>query len=169
MNDYFRQGHILVFTGTHTSNESLHESDSNTLEKIGLLIEETGANCSVIHLLENNPESTWPDEAGPKNHLAKTIADEYSIAFESGARKVAGLFCLPPLLGKPHLEEALLSLRLMDCCIGPRPDGGVYLLGMNRYYPHLLENRNWGDPQLCRNLIRDIGNQKQILYKLPLL
>lgn len=169
MNDYFRQGHILVFTGIHTSVDCLHENDSTTLEKIGLIVEEIGANCSVIPILENNPDSTWPDESDPNQHIGKTISEEYSIAFESGARKVTGLFYAPPLLGKPHLEEALLSLRLMDCCIGPRSDGGIYLLGMNRYYPHLLEQRNWSTPKLCRNLMRDAGNQKQILYKLPTL
>ena len=166
MNDYFRQGHLLVFTGTHTSGEILHDSDPS-LEKIAMLIEEIGASCSVIHLLNNNTDGTWPDEANLNTQISKTIADEFSIAFESGARKVAGLFSLPALIGKQQLEEAFLSLRLMDCCIGPRADGGIYLLGMNRYYPHLIENRNWGDPRLCRNLIRDIGSQKQILYKLP--
>ncbi|MFM1745432.1 MAG: hypothetical protein RLZZ630_1369 [Bacteroidota bacterium] len=167
MNDYFRQGHLLVFTRFHTSEDCLKEDDRSTLEKIGILMEELGANCSVIHIQNSNPNQGWPDESGLNTSLSQTISDEFAIAFEGGARKVAGLFCCPTLLGKQQLEEAFLSLRLMDCCIGPRPDGGIYLLGMNRYYPHLLESRNWGDPRLCKNLIRDIGSQKQILYKLP--
>lgn len=167
MNNYFRQGHLLVFTGIHTSGSSIPEHDSSSLEKIGVLMDEIGANCSVVHLPKNTLENSWPDEGNPDPVISNTIAQEFSIAFESGARKVAGLFCFPALLGKKQLEEVFLSLRLMDCCIGPRPDGGIYLLGMNRYYPHLLENRPWGDSRLCRNLIRDIGSQRQILYKLP--
>lgn len=167
MNDYFRQGHLLVFTGIHTSGDCLNESDTSSLDKIGLLIDEVGANCSVIHWKNHHPEIGWPDESNPDHAIDQAIAEAFSIAFEAGARKVAGLFCFPPLLGKQQLEEAFLSLRLMDCCIGPRPDGGIYLLGMNTFYPHLLENRNWGDSRLCKNLIRDIGARKQILYKLP--
>lgn len=167
MNDYFRQGHLLVFTGFHTSGDRLLKEDIPSLEKIGVLMDEIGANCSMIHIKNSNPNPVWPDESGMNTTLSRTISDEFAVVFESGARKVAGLFFCPALLGKQQLEEAFLSLRLMDCCIGPRPDGGIYLLGMNRFYPHILENRNWGDPRLCKNLIRDIGSQKQILYKLP--
>jgi hypothetical protein len=169
MNEYFRQGHLLVFTGLHTSVDCLHTDDHESLEKIGLAMEQIGANCSVIHLNHGKPESGWPTESSPYPELYHRVAEEFSIAFEAGARKVAGLFCCPPLLGKTQLEEAFLSLRLMDCCIGPRPDGGIYLLGMNRLYSHLLDDRNWGDIRLCKSLIRDIGSQKQVLYKLPTL
>ncbi len=48
-----------------------------------------------------------------------------------------------PEISTELLERAFVCLEEHDVVLGPAPDGGYYLIGMQSYYPSLFENINW--------------------------
>jgi glycosyltransferase A (GT-A) superfamily protein (DUF2064 family) len=63
----------------------------------------------------------------------------------------------------------MLSIRPLDFCVGPDTEGGIYLLGMNVYEEKLIQGKPWLGTTISKSIIREIGNQKKITYKLPTL
>ena len=53
------------------------------------------------------------------------------------------------------IEEAFLHLKTYDAVIGPAHDGGYYLLGMNKLYPPLFQNKKWGSDTVLSNTLDD--------------
>ncbi|MFM9009023.1 MAG: DUF2064 domain-containing protein, partial [Bacteroidota bacterium] len=96
------------------------------------------------------------------------IEDAFREAFASGKRKVGGLLSIPNGLETKHLEEAFLSLRILDVCIGPDQQGGIYFLGMNAFAPEHFPI-DWQEARIAKQHIRRLGDHKKILYRLPAL
>jgi hypothetical protein len=99
---------------------------------------------------------------------AEQIEDAFRKAFDAGKRKVGGLFSIPNGLETKHLEEAFLSLRILDVCIGPDQQGGIYFLGMNAFATEHFPNE-WQEARVAKLHIRRLGDHKKILYRLPAL
>jgi glycosyltransferase A (GT-A) superfamily protein (DUF2064 family) len=53
-----------------------------------------------------------------------------------------------PGLPRGHLLEAFSALRPADLVLGPTPDGGYYLIGMNGPQPALFQDMPWSTPQV---------------------
>lgn len=90
-------------------------------------------------------------------------------AFASGFRKVVALLACPEGLRPAHLEEAFLTLRIMDYCLGPDRHKGLYLFGMNAWRPELLDAFDFEATESSRLLTRRIGERKEVMYRLPVL
>lgn len=105
-------------------------------------------------------------EAFPSNSAADINAG-FESAFNAGYRKVVALLSCPGTLDENHLQEAFLSLRIMDCCLGPESGRGIYLFGMNALKPGLLESFDWQAANSARMLTRKIGERKEVMYRLP--
>lgn len=93
----------------------------------------------------------------------------FSAAFDAGYRKVILLHAAPAGFMQKHLEEAFLSLRILEVCMGPLKDGGLYLTGLNQFRPELLENNLRETLPLWKTLQRSAGSVKAAMYKTPLL
>jgi glycosyltransferase A (GT-A) superfamily protein (DUF2064 family) len=93
----------------------------------------------------------------------------FKAAFDDGWRKVILLRSAPEGLTEKHLEEAFLSIRILELCLGPAKNGGIYLLGMPQYRPELLKNSILEKEPTWKVLQRTAGDEKAAMYKLPLL
>jgi hypothetical protein len=121
-----------------------------------------------VHNEGSTNVDVWPKNESSPGEI-ELIASAYRRGFEEGYRKVAGIFSFPDALEKKHLEEAFMSIRPLDCCVGADTAGGIYFLGMNRNEEGLISHQPWGQSTLSKSIIREIGNQKKIMYKLPVL
>jgi hypothetical protein len=95
--------------------------------------------------------------------------DVFRAAFHEGWRKVILLRSAPEGLTEKHLEEAFLSIRILEICLGPAKNGGIYLLGFPQYRPELLKNSTLERNPTWKTLQKSAGNEKAAMYKLPLL
>jgi glycosyltransferase A (GT-A) superfamily protein (DUF2064 family) len=86
-------------------------------------------------------------------------------AFEQGFRKVIALKADTLQLTTKILEEAFLSLKFIEFCIGPEDQGGFYLIGMNQFEQSVFYNKDWKSATLCKSVIKEIGALKLALYK----
>ncbi|HEY8402479.1 MAG TPA: TIGR04282 family arsenosugar biosynthesis glycosyltransferase [Cytophagaceae bacterium] len=59
-------------------------------------------------------------------------------------------------LSEEILQNAFKALEANDVVIGPASDGGYYLIGMNKLYPELFENKVWGDENVLTDTILDL-------------
>lgn len=165
MNEYFSQCHLLLFLSTRIGKNPPLERGIPEDGKIAGLIKDIPASMSFI---ENTETGDQPDESS-SSETAQLINSSFRAAFEAGHRKVAGIFSLPCGLTTELVREALLSLKPLDFCLGPDTDGGIWLLGMNRYEPVVITEMPWHGKNLAKTITRIIGQEKKIMYRLPYL
>lgn len=165
MNEYFSQCHLLFFLSTHTGKNPPLERSIPEDKKIARFMKDIPASMSFIG---NTGTGDRPDESN-SSKTAQLINSSFQAAFETGHRKVAGIFSLPGGLNEALVKEALLSLKLLDFCLGPDTDGGIWLLGMNRYDPAVIMEMPWHGKNLAKAITRIIGQEKKIMYRLPYL
>lgn len=151
LNEYLSSCHLLVFRGLIQQNDpnELPPPESETLPELP-----DGLGTSEIRLTTERQ--------------ADQIIGAFQMAFASGNRKVGGLFSGPKSLETKHLEEAFLSLRILDVCIGPDQQGGIYFLGMNAFAPEHFPI-DWKEARIAKLHMRRLGDHKKILYRLPAL
>jgi len=166
MKEYFSQCHLLFFRSTSTGKNPTLQGGISEDGKIAELMKDIPASMTFI---QNPGAADWPDESASSSETPQLISSSFKAAFEEGHRKVVALFSLPCGLTTVHVQEALLSLRPLDFCLGPDSDGGIWLLGMNRYDPTVITGMPWHGKALAKTITRTIGEQKKILYRLPYL
>ena len=127
-------------------------------------IENHAANCPYPTILwrsgPNSEQLPFLPE-GPHPEVLNSIFED---GFSKGFRKVIIMKSdsFPDLT---LLDEAFLSLRLIECCIGLKEDGDFYLLGMNDYRPEILAFIPPDGSVVSKKIIRRMGDQKLALYK----
>lgn len=169
MNDYFKCCSVLFFTGIKTGVNPALKENAELMSWIENVKTSTSMDVELIRPEEYKEENIWPVVDGDSTPFEKYITAAYSKKFNVGFRKVIGLYSLPEKFSIRLLEEAALSIRPLDFCIGPDQDGGIYLLGMNIYEEKLICPQPWLSPTISKSIIREIGRQKKITYKLPVL
>jgi hypothetical protein len=170
MNDYWNSCCLLCFTGIRTGSIS----PLRTPEEMKQQLIEKGhppvAEIRYYPFPDITNVDAWPKlESDQMSGEKKFIEEAFQIAFDDGYRKVVGLFCLPPAITTKQLEEAFLSIRPLDVCLGADTGGGLYLLGMNAFEPTLIQPQPFGQSTLAKSITREIGTMKKIMYKLPVL
>lgn len=95
--------------------------------------------------------------------------EAFKTAFEEGFRKVILLISAPDLLEKKILEEAFLSLRILEVCMGPGKDGNLYLCGFSQFRPEILDLLASDDPAGWKLFQKSAGSVKAAMYKTKLL
>lgn len=168
MNSYWETCYLIVFSGLRTGVHLPPLSGEEGRENILSIIPSPSIRIVHAHIVVSTNVDVWPKTESSTGEI-ELIASAYRRGFEEGYRKVAGIFSFPPALEKKHLEEAFKSIRPLDCCVGADTAGGIYFLGMNRYEEGLTRQQPWGQSSLSKSIIREIGNQKKIMYKLPVL
>lgn len=93
------------------------------------------------------------------------LISSFREAFDDMFRKVILLTAAPEGLQAKLLEEAFLSLRILDFTLGPTREGGIYLLGMNRYSPEFLSAGQAPESFRYKTFQRRAGELKAALYK----
>lgn len=87
--------------------------------------------------------------------LGERMRAAFDAAFETGYTSVCiiGTDCYE--LTSEIIGRGFDALNTADVAIGPARDGGYYLLGMNRLYPTVFENKQWSTDTVFRDTIRD--------------
>lgn len=104
-----------------------------------------------------------PQSSGDLGNRMKTF---FQHAFEQNRSSkviVIGSDC--PLLDQSRILHAAECLDRNPVVIGPSPDGGYYLIGMNKPYLEIFENVAWSTPQVLPQTL-GILDREQIGYDL---
>jgi uncharacterized protein len=75
--------------------------------------------------------------------LGERMYGAFQAAFAEGATKVIIVGSDCPELNGDILDQALEALEHHDFVVGPTPDGGYYLLGMNQLHQEVFQNIAW--------------------------
>lgn len=67
------------------------------------------------------------------------------------------------------IEDAFAALDQHNVVLGPALDGGYYLLGMDRHYPHLFKDKKWSTADVLLDTILDLKKLKLSYQLLPTL
>lgn len=92
--------------------------------------------------------------------LGERMKNAFEESFALGYQSVCiiGTDCWE--LTETHLEKAFEQCRQVDVVVGPAADGGYYLLGMNKLYPELFENKKWSTDSVFKDTLQTIENLK---------
>lgn len=67
------------------------------------------------------------------------------------------------------VEDAFAALDESNVVLGPAHDGGYYLLGTGRHYPHLFKNKKWSTADVLLDTILDLKKLRLSYRLLPTL
>jgi len=102
-------------------------------------------------------EDEWSSEKFQKRLQAsgdlgiRMVEAFQEVTSQSKKTIIVGSDC--PTITSELLESAFETLNKSDVVIGPSPDGGYYLLGMNKFHPELFENINWSTDSVLQQTI----------------
>lgn len=96
------------------------------------------------------------DDAGfltqPQGSLGHRMSVAFEEAFRQGCRRVVLVGSDIPEVTTRHLEQAFDDLGENDLVLGPSPDGGYWLVGMNGSYD-IFRGMNWGTSEVLEQTI----------------
>jgi glycosyltransferase A (GT-A) superfamily protein (DUF2064 family) len=163
LNQYLKQCCLLIMPGKETESgekafSAIHRASAD------LLIEK------IVFTDDAETGNFWRDKDYKVSETNGASAEEFLIsafreAFDDHFRKVIMLTAAPEGLEAKHLEEAFLSLRILDFTLGPTKEGDIYLLGMNRFAPEFLTAAQSSEPFRYKSFQRRAGELKAALYK----
>lgn len=77
----------------------------------------------------------------PKSQIIEeNLESAFGELFMSGYKKIICLSSDVPDLNSQIISNAFRLLHSFDIVIGPDNDGGIYLFGTKKHYPHLFQN-----------------------------
>jgi rSAM/selenodomain-associated transferase 1 len=105
-------------------------------------------------------KDNWSNRKYKKHVQAgKDLGDKMMNSFEAGFTSVYKSICIIGSdcleLTEKIIEDAFLKLKTHDTVIGPARDGGYYLLGLNKLYPQLFQNKNWSTDTVLSSTLDD--------------
>ncbi len=95
-------------------------------------------------------------------NLGQRIAEAFQQAFKEGAGSVVLTGSDIPDLNRDVVEQAFEELEKNQVVLGPSPDGGYYLIGMNSHAPELFQDIAWSTEHVFQQTtanLREIGLQ----------
>lgn len=101
--------------------------------------------------------------------LGERMTEAMCEAFAAGKDRVIviGTDCIE--LETYMIKEAFAVLESNDVVLGPAADGGYYLLGMRKFFPTLLEDKDWSSSDLLMDTILDLKKMNARYYLLKTL
>ncbi|MEZ4772145.1 MAG: TIGR04282 family arsenosugar biosynthesis glycosyltransferase [Bacteroidia bacterium] len=118
------------------------------------------------------PSDLWSAEGYTRmNQDGKDLGARMQEAFRWGWRQgygkivIIGSDC--PGLSKRKLTDAFEYLESYSTVIGPAKDGGYYLLGMNRPFPAIFQNKKWSTDTVLQDSIDDLQVANRSYFLLP--
>jgi rSAM/selenodomain-associated transferase 1 len=110
----------------------------------------------TIDLMDMWPNATFLKAFQEGDDLGEKMKNAFVAGFETGYTSICiiGTDCFQ--LTPEIISEAFEVLQSTDAVLGPASDGGYYLLGMNKPYIELFQNKNWSSESVLRDTIRDL-------------
>lgn len=120
------------------------------------------------------PTDDWPSDLFQKKqqaagNLGERMEAAFQTAFNDGAQKVVIIGSDCPQLTPNILHQAFEALDQADFVIGPVPDGGYYLIGMNTLHPEVFHNIAWSTESVRSSTIGIITAMDKTYTLLPML
>lgn len=115
------------------------------------------------------PETDFLKKVQHSGDLGERMHHAFWEAFETGTRKalIIGSDC--PGLNPEILGQAFDALDHSDFVLGPTPDGGYYLLGMNQLEASVFQDIAWSTETVCRDTLEKIHTLEKTVTLLPVL
>lgn len=101
--------------------------------------------------------------------LGKRMQRAFEEAFNDAIEQVIIIGTDCPDLSEKVIQDAFMALNSHNVVLGPASDGGYYLIGLNKLFPALFENIDWGSDRVLAQTKRIIKQQKLSAYYLPIL
>lgn len=101
--------------------------------------------------------------------LGDKMSNAFAKAFNLGYKRVVviGSDCFE--LNEEIISNAFKVLENNEAVIGPAKDGGYYLLGMQKHYKPLFENKTWSTENVLRDTLLDLATLNLTFKLLPTL
>ncbi len=93
------------------------------------------------------------------NDLGQRMKNAFQHGFDLGYENIIGLGSDLPDLTKNEIDAGLAVLKEKDVVFGPATDGGYYLIGMNKMFPSIFENKPWSTNILLKETLNELENQ----------
>lgn len=176
MIEYYHQCCLLIFLPEITlTDENIDWEKSNS--NIHHIHEITKHFPVIKHLYYNlslEENDLWENDCYSKfikvgNDLGEQMEHAFQHAFYCGFKKIILIHANSAGIITKYFEEALMSLKFIEFSIGPKKNGSYYLIGMNQFEPVVFRNKDWNSDSLYKSTLKDIGNLKYAIYKLPTL
>jgi rSAM/selenodomain-associated transferase 1 len=103
------------------------------------------------------------------NELGSRMINAFNIVFKTGFKKVIIIGTDAPGINSRLILDAFEALNNHECVIGPSPDGGYYLLGLDGMQNSLFKNIKWSTNSVFNDTIKQLKHIKSdflILQKL---
>ncbi len=133
-------------------------------------------NCdkSVFYSDRIDDNDLWDNMIYTKNlqsgdNRGERLTDAFTRAFAMGKDRVVviGTDCIE--LESYMIKEAFAVLESNDVVMGPSSDGGYYMLGMKKFLPMLLLEKDWNSDDLLMDTIIDLKKLDSKYYLLKTL
>ena len=116
---------------------------------------------AVFYLDSITHNDLWNDERFQKylqdgEDLGEKMLNAFVLAFKRGYDKVVVIGSDCPQLTAEIIEKSFESLNFNEVVIGPAKDGGYYLLGMNKLYSELFQNKTWSSENVLLDTLIDL-------------
>ena len=110
-----------------------------------------------IHINDIFDDNLYSKHLQEGNDLGERMMNAFKKVFDLGLKNICiiGSDCYE--LQTEILDEAFRKLHESQTVIGPSPDGGYYLLGMNMLYPDLFIDKNWGASTVLDDTLETIN------------
>jgi len=114
-------------------------------------------------------EADFSKKIQANGDLGERMEQAFRTAFEAGAQQVVIIGSDCPELTGGLLQTAFDKLDESDFVLGPVPDGGYYLLGMNELEPSVFHNIAWSTETVRARTIEKIQAAGKSYALLPVL
>ncbi|HEY4651561.1 MAG TPA: TIGR04282 family arsenosugar biosynthesis glycosyltransferase [Pontibacter sp.] len=106
-------------------------------------------------------DGLWPAEVyqrhlQPEGDLGHKMQTAFADAFAAGYSSVVIIGSDCKQLTQQIIEQAFEALQTHEVVLGPALDGGYYLLGMNKLYPELFQDKEWSTSAVLPATIHDL-------------
>ncbi len=167
-------GKVKTRIARTTGDQAAYRIYLQLLEKTRLAAESTPVCRHLYYADEVNTHDDWPENLFTKyaqcdGDLGQRMAHAFQNAFDAGARRVVIIGSDTPEITPDILRRAFQALEGFDLTIGPVPDGGYYLLGMNIFHPELFEGIVWSTHTVRSKTLAIAENLGLSVFTLPIL
>ncbi len=124
---------------------------------------------NVIEQEDAWTSSIFKKEVQKGEDLGERMLHAFKESFQKGYEQVCiiGTDCLE--LNTDIIEQAFKNLSRHETVLGLAKDGGYYLIGMKRLYPHFFRDKHWSTSTVGHDTLRDILHLNLSYKLLPLL
>jgi rSAM/selenodomain-associated transferase 1 len=101
--------------------------------------------------------------------LGEKMQNAFEKGFSDGYKKIILIGSDLPDISATIIQKGFDQLNNSEIVFGPAEDGGYYLVGMNKMYKSIFENKKWSTKELLKTTLLELDKNKtkvSLLHKL---